>query len=411
METKSFEMENIEEHYAKSLARLTDDFYALDRVYKEYGGEKGYDWPGDYEGRYLLALVCLEKVTGRKIPRLQEFMVMLDGKLNEKGYFGLIDTSIADEQALFGHNWVLRGLLKYYEVYGDKTALEKAKRVVDNFYMVFAPAYEYYPETPREKLGGTAGNVLKEENGWKLSTDVGAAFAPIDGLAHYYAITKDENVLRLLNKLIATFMRLDKQVLRLQTHTTLTVARGIFTLYQATEDTKYYDMAKEIYDLYLNVAFTYTYENYNWFTQKDSWTEPCAVVDSLILALSFYRETGEKEFKTLARRIWFNGLRFAHRDNGGAGTASCVHASNNKYKMMMYEAHFCCTMRYCEGLEWIFDNKELFVWQNKAVETDELGRRFIDDCLLVEKDGERILMPTLLYTPKEEAQKLEFRIF
>ena len=44
-------------------------------------------------------------------------------------------------------------------------------------------------------------------------------------------------------------------------------------------------------------------ENYNWFTQKDSWTEPCAVVDSLILALSFYRETGEKEFKTLARRI------------------------------------------------------------------------------------------------------------
>ena len=45
---------------------------------------------------------------------------------------------------------------------------------------------------------------------------------------------------------------------------------------------------------------TATYENYNWFGNghKETWTEPCAVVDSLILALELYRLTKDVDVVT-----------------------------------------------------------------------------------------------------------------
>ena len=60
----------------------------------------------------------------------------------------------------------------------------------------------------------------------------------------------------------------------------------------------------------------------------ETWTEPCAVVDSLILALELYRITKEDRYRVLARRIWFNGLQFCQRPNGGVGPNTCVDKNN-----------------------------------------------------------------------------------
>jgi hypothetical protein len=50
----------------------------------------------------------------------------------------------------------------------------------------------------------------------------------------------------------------------------------------------------------------------------------------------------------------------------------------------MYEAPFCCNMRYSEGLLEYTQNQELFAWNEDAeMETDVYGRKFIDDKLLV----------------------------
>ena len=135
---------------------------------------------------------------------------------------------------------------------------------------------------------------------------------------------------------------------------------------------------------------TLTYENFNWFKREDSWTEPCAIVDSFILATKLFKITNDEKYLKLARRIWFNGMQFCQRENGGVGPNSCVTVNNPTLKISMYEAPFCCTMRYSEGLLEYNNNKELFVWDsNKEIEIDNLGRRFVDDKLLV-KIGDEV---------------------
>ena len=57
----------------------------------------------------------------------------------------------------------------------------------------------------------------------------------------------------------------------------------------------------------------------------------------------------------------------------------------------MYEAAFCCTMRYAEGLLEYSQNKELFSWNSYAeIIKDETGRKFIDDKLLVSFDSKTV---------------------
>ena len=156
---------------------------------------------------------------------------------------------------------------------------------------------------------------------------------------------------------------------------------------------------------------TLTYENFNWFGREDTWTEPCAIVDSLILATELYKITKNDRYKTLARRIWFNGLQFCHRDNGGAGPNTCVTTSQTILKVSMYEAYFCCTMRYAEGLLEYSNNESLFGWnENAPTEMDEIGRRFIDDKLLVEYNGEWTpIFPCHAFT-KDEAKEISVKV-
>jgi len=102
----------------------------------------------------------------------------------------------------------------------------------------------------------------------------------VDGLSHVYKITKDEAVKELLDEMIDVYLSIDKIGLRVQTHCTLTAARGMMRMFSVTGEEKYQKGAEQIYDLYVNGGgMTYTYQNLNWWNRHDSWTEPCAVVD------------------------------------------------------------------------------------------------------------------------------------
>jgi hypothetical protein len=134
-------------------------------------------------------------------------------------------------------------------------------------------------------------------------------------------------------------------------------------MYFDTADVFYLNGAKDIWSLYVTGGgMTKTYQNLNWWGRPDSWTEPCAIVDSLMLSLDLYRATEEEAYRTMAARIWHNGLAAAQRDNGGAGTDSIV-AEGSGHKDLFaksYEAAFCCSMRLAEGLWYISNNRELF---------------------------------------------------
>src|SRR5690606_36368020 len=90
--------------------------------------------------------------------------------------------------------------------------------------------------------------------------------------------------------------------------------------------------------------------NINWFG-VESWTEPYAVVDSFILAKELFIETKEIKYLELLNRIYVNALRSGQRSNGGAGCETCLTQHEHTLKIHLYEAEFCCTMRFAEGLK------------------------------------------------------------
>lgn len=393
-------MKNIELNFK----RLNGEEYSLERLFQA----ESYDWPGDWEGRALLAFLCHVQIHGKEVPHLHKFFDELSNRTNEYLYFGKpFDGVTVDEQQLSGHNWYLRGLLEYAQIYNSDEAMKIAKSTVENLYLPAIDWYSHYPLERDTALGEVSGSVTGVIDGWKLSSDIGCAFMCVDGLAHYYRVTKDEGVLAFLNRVIDFFVTLDLVKYKLQTHTTLTCLRGILELYKATREERYLDIVKDKFAFYIKHGMTLTYENFNWFGREDTWTEPCAVVDSLILATELYRLTNEGDYKTLARRIWFNGLQFCQRENGGAGPNSCVTKGQGVLRISMYEAPFCCTMRYAEGVLEYHNNRDIFKWDGTAdTVVDELGRRFIDDKLLVEYGGRVVPIFSCNEVPEKDAKEL-----
>lgn len=74
-----------------------------------------YEWPGDNEGRLLLAHVLLEKCTHRFSPWRQEILEGILDRMNERGYYGpILPNGEISEQQAAGNSWILRGLLEAY---------------------------------------------------------------------------------------------------------------------------------------------------------------------------------------------------------------------------------------------------------------------------------------------------------
>lgn len=357
---KHIEEKELNTRITLNYKRLADSsYYQIGEVF----APDTYDWPADKEGRALLSFVSHYKISGKKIPCMVEMIEMLPTKLNEKGYLGIVRTDVIAEQQLSGHSWLLRGLCEYYEQFSDAVVLEIIEKITENLFLPTKGRFPTYPiDRSKKDEGGVSGNEIGLCDKWLLSSDIGCAFMSVDGLSHVYKITKNKAVKELLDEMIDVYLSIDKIGLRVQTHCTLTAARGMMRMYSVTADEKYKNGAEEIYDLYVNHGgMTYTYQNLNWWQRPDSWTEPCAIVDSLMLSLELYKVTNDESHRTTAARIYHNGFATLQRDNGGAGTDTLVTDDSqwDCLKARTYEAAFCCSMRLSEGLWYINENKEL----------------------------------------------------
>lgn len=204
----------------------------------------------------------------------------------------------------------------------------------------------------------------------------------VDGLSHYYKITKNRQVRELLEEMAEVFDKIDKVALQAQTHCSLTAGRGFMRMYEQTGEKSWFEKAKRIFDLYTEYGMTYTYQNFNWFGKGDTWTEPCAIVDSLMLAVMLYKASEDEKYRIYAARIYFNGFVTMQRPNGGAGTDTTVSATTDTLRADMYEARFCCTMRYAEGLWYVGENKDiLYANVNGEISKDEKGRYMDGDII------------------------------
>jgi len=310
--------------------------------------KQSWGWPGDTEGRTILALVLDAQRTGRAPKYLDEIMRRMPSKLNARGYFGPVWEDAVNEQQLSGMGWVLRGLCAHYRWKRDPRVLATIRRIADNLFLPAAADFAAYPIDPAARVrnaGGASGNTANKVGRWELSTDVGCYMIGIDGLIDARMTLGDRRYDPVIEKAVARFLEIDQVAIRAQAHATLTGIRALLRY-----GTRHLPEAEERFRRYRAYCMTETYANANWFTRFETFTEPCAIIDSYMVALQLWTLTGKFEYLELADRIYWNGICRAQRRNGGFGLESCPTAAAPELKVHDAEAHWCCTMRGAEGL-------------------------------------------------------------
>lgn len=185
---KYISAEELNQRIHQNYARLLEPYYNIDNVL-----DIGSDWPGDKAGRALLAFVSHYKINQAVNPCMAKMLDEIPNVTEGKMYFGDKTGEVISEQQLSGHSWYLRGLCEYYEQFQDQRALAYMEKTVEELYLPTMHRFDTYPIERENENGGVSGHSYDIVNGWKLSTDIGCAFMSVDGLSHYYALTKDEN--------------------------------------------------------------------------------------------------------------------------------------------------------------------------------------------------------------------------
>jgi hypothetical protein len=314
------------------------------------------NWPGDSVGRALLSLCSLYKASDSSkakksiYKQIQTIITDLPKYVNSGGYMGeLLNIKKINEQQISGNSWFIRGLCAYYRISKDKMILQTLKNILNNYIYVFGNDFQDYPIV-NTAIGEVAGHLGTHiVNNWYCSSDIGCAFIMLDGLSDLYELNKEVKLKEIIEKMLEKFLEIDVVKNNFQTHAVLTSLRGMYRFYKIVKKNYYLDKIMELFNIYCSSALTFDYGNYNWFG-RPSWTEPCAIVDSIILAKNLFDVTLDRKYLQFINRVYYNAFSSSQRSNGGAGCNTCLHENNSSLKVYFYEAFFCCTMRISEGL-------------------------------------------------------------
>lgn len=338
----------------KNKERLTSDIYTYPGIFKVESS-----WPGDHQGRALLGLCSLyeslkdyNEYEKEILAIIKEIFNHLAENTNQYHYFGNpYDGIMVDEQQISGNSWYLRALVNYYRITNDERGINYIHGIIENFLLPISKHYKRY-STKKRSIGGVGGHIVESaEDGWSYSSDIGCAFIMLDGMTAAYELVPSVELKSIIESLIEQFVSLDYVNLEFQTHATLSCTRGILRFYNSTKEEKYLNYAIEIFENYLSKGRTLDYSNYNWFRREDTWTEPCSIVDSFIVAKELFNITHEEKYLQISNRIYLNAFRIMQRDNGGAGCSTCLRHDDLEMRTFLYEAWFCCSMRLGEGLK------------------------------------------------------------
>ena len=330
----------------RNFDRLEEHKYRPENVFLTM--EQSGGWPGDTEGRTILGLILDSQITGREPKYLDAIMKRFPTMLNERGYFGPVWTDVVNEQQISSMGWVLRALCAHYRWRPEQGTLAMIRRIADNLFAPLADDFANYPINPDERTkgkGGASGNTEDKIGRWELSTDVGCYMIGIDVLVDARMTLDEPKYDAVIEKAINRFLQIDQKAINAQAHATLTGIRALLRYGK-----RYLPEAKERFHRYMADCITEAYGNANWFARFSTHTEPCAIVDSYMVALELGRLTGDAGYFAIADRIYWNAICRAQRRNGGFGLESCPMAGSPALKVVVPEAHWCCTMRGAEGL-------------------------------------------------------------
>lgn len=343
----------LRERVLKNFERLESRKYQPDMVFLTE--EASGNWPGDTEGRTILGLVLDAQASGKEPLYLEEIIKKIPDHLNHLGYMGLVYENRMNEQQLSGNGWMLRGLCEYYEWKKEEKILQIISSIVNNLFIKGKGFYSLYPIDPTVRntnVGAEAGTIQKTEGKWMLSSDIGCVFIGMDGAIHAYEYLRIPELKVVIEEMIERFLEIDPIKIKAQTHATLSACRGLLRYASITGEKRYLEEAEKRWELYKSDGMTENYENYNWFDRFDTWTEPCAIIDSYLLAVQLWQHTMKPEYRDDAELIYYNGICHTQRFNGGFGCDNCPGNGIHDVclKVHVNEADWCCTMRGGEGL-------------------------------------------------------------
>lgn len=331
-----------------SLQRLQLEDYRVDVVIAETTAS---DWPGDLAGRLLLSLSRLARSGhGTAESATDLFEAMLDSTLDH-GYFGAPLAEVVDEQQVACHGWVTAAYLQYGFLTGDPRAFAAADRVVDGLILPALSRFSDYP-VKRDLVadGAPSGTATKVVNNWLISTDTWCILLALNGLVPYTEHKRRDDVVAASEALIATLSSLDLLGNRVQLHAALAAARNAAHFSELTGSEAAHEAASSVYKTYARHARTLNWATYNWFDREDSWTEPCAIVDSIGLGLALWRQTGDSKYVRDVAFIEHNALGFAQKRGGGFGLDTVSTPSEPVIRVIHEDARWCCTIRGALGL-------------------------------------------------------------
>ena len=355
----------LQERILRNQSRLESELYQPDRAIAD-----DVNWPGDYVGRTILGVTMDARALHAEPRYLGEILRRLPDSRNAKGYLGGDFGKVINEQQLSGHGWLLRGLCEYYKWKGDESVLPVIRTIVDSLFLPGTGRYAAYPIAPEQRSttgGAASGSIGAATPDWMLSTDVGCLFIGMAGLIDAYEVLGDERIVPTIEEMLGRFLEVDLTGIQMQTHATLSALRGMLKYHALTGEDKWLEAAKERWATYEKDGMTCNYANYNWFGRFDAWTEPCAVVDSYIVAFNLWLETRDAHYRDMAELIYYNALCHGQRENGGFGCDSTPLPDSPFLKVVIPEATWCCTMRGGEGLPrvaasaWARDGRKLYV--------------------------------------------------
>jgi uncharacterized protein len=336
----------------KNYDRLESDIYQPRIIFDEKKPSVSKDWPGDFEGRTILGLVLEAQATHREPLYLNEIIDMLPSKLNAKGYFGPVQGDTLNEQQLSGHGWLLRGLCEYYNWKKEEKVKKYILEIIRNLALPTRGHHMNYPIRPEDRkthVGEMSGTLQNVVNNWVLSSDIGCDFIFLDGIVQAYGLFPSDELKDLIDEMVTRFLQMDLISIKAQTHSTLTGLRALMRYYTITGNKTLMTEVISRYQLYREQGMTENYENFNWFCRPE-WTEPCAIIDSYILAVQLWQHTQNPQYLEDAHHIYYNAICHTQRANGGFGCDNCPGPAELQLRVKAYEAYWCCTMRGGEGL-------------------------------------------------------------
>jgi hypothetical protein len=337
---------------SRNYDRLESSIYQPSQVFPSRTKNKPVEWPGDIEGRIILGLVLNAQASHREPKYLAEIIRLLPSKLNKEGYFGPLQKDTVNEQQLSGNGWFFRALCEYYKWKKDPKIKGYISNAVKNLALPTRGQHRIYPIDPASRnrtVGAASGTTQATVGKWKLSSDIGCDFLFMDGVVQAYEIVPSVALRNLIDEMIDRFLQMDLQAMNAQTHASLTALRSLLRYYTITKKSALLDQVCKRYELYRSNAMTANFENFNWFGRPE-WTEPCAVVDSYMLAVQLWQLTAESKYLEDAHHIYFNAIANTQRANGGFGLSNCTRPNVNSLHVDIDEATWCCTMRGAEGL-------------------------------------------------------------